>query len=78
LHRIFSLDTLANSIWVYDYDAATRNSANARSFFQDFARGRPDGSAVDAEGYLNCRHGGGCRARFAPNGPIDRVIEMPV
>jgi hypothetical protein len=36
----FFADTLANTIRGYDYDPATRNIANARSFFQDFARGR--------------------------------------
>src|SRR5437870_3557068 len=43
------------------------------------ARGLPDGSAVDAEGYLwNCRFFGGCIVRVAPDGQIDRVVEMPV
>ena len=77
--RMYFADTLANTIWVYDYDPATRNIANERPFFQDFARGRPDGSAVDVEGYLwNCRYGGAGIARIAPDGRIDRVVEMPV
>jgi sugar lactone lactonase YvrE len=34
---------------------------------------------MDAEGYLwNCRFFGGCIVRVAPDGQIDRVIEMPV
>ena len=34
---------------------------------------------MDTEGYLwNCRYGGGCIVRVAPDGKIDRVIEMPV
>ncbi len=34
---------------------------------------------MDAEGYLwNCRYYGGCIVRVAPDGKIDRVIEMPV
>ena len=33
---------------------------------------------MDAEGFLwNCRYGGGCVVRVAPNGAIDRVVEMP-
>jgi sugar lactone lactonase YvrE len=33
----------------------------------------------DAEGYLwNCRFFGGCIVRVAPDGKIDRVVEMPV
>ena len=40
---------------------------------------QPDGSCVDAEGYLwNCRFFGGCIVRVAPDGQIDRVVEMPV
>jgi sugar lactone lactonase YvrE len=78
LHLYFA-DTLANTIWAYDYDPGTRNIGNEQPFFQDFARGRPDGSTVDAEGYLwNGRYSGGCIVRVAPNGQIDRVIEMPV
>jgi sugar lactone lactonase YvrE len=79
-HRRFYFgDTLANTIWVYDYDAATGAIANERVFLQDFTRGLPDGSAVDAEGCLwNCRFFGGCIVRVAPDGQIDRVVEMPV
>ena len=33
---------------------------------------------VDREAYLwNCRYGGACIVRVAPDGAIDRVIEMP-
>jgi sugar lactone lactonase YvrE len=72
-------DTLANVVWSYDYDPATGAISGEEPFLKDFARGLPDGSTVDAEGYLwNCRFSGGCLVRVAPNGKIDRVIEMPV
>ena len=72
-------DTLQNVIWVYDYDAARGAIRNRRPFLQDFPRGMPDGSCVDAEGFLwNCRFYGKCVVRVAPDGKIDRVIEMPV
>ena len=72
-------DTLANVIREYDYDPATGAIANERPFLEGFARGLPDGSTVDAEGYLwNCRFFGGCIVRVAPDGKIDRVVEMPV
>jgi sugar lactone lactonase YvrE len=77
--RFYFGDTLANTIWAYDYDPATGTIANEISFFQDFDRGLPDGSTVDAEGYLwNCRYYGGCIVRVAPDGSVDRVVEMPV
>jgi len=72
-------DTLANTIWAYDYDLATVAIANERPFLQGFARGLPDGSTVDSEGYLwNCRFFGGCIVRVAPDGTIDHIVEMPV
>ena len=72
-------DTMKNTIWAYDYDAGAGSISGERVFFSDFPRGHPDGSAMDSEGYLwNCRFGGGCVVRVAPNGRVDRVIEMPV
>ena len=76
--RFYFADTLKNTVYVYDYDMATGSIGNERVFFAGFDRGSPDGSAVDSEGYLwNCRYGGGCIVRVAPDGTVDRVIEMP-
>jgi sugar lactone lactonase YvrE len=72
-------DTLDNVIWVYNYDPGSGSIGNQRTFLQGYPRGLPDGSCVDAEGYLwNCRFFGGCIVRVAPDGQIDRVVEMPV
>ena len=77
--RLYFGDTLANTIWAYDYDVASGTIENERPFFQGFSRGLPDGSTVDAEGYLwNCRFFGGCIVRVAPDGKVDRVVELPV
>jgi sugar lactone lactonase YvrE len=77
--RFYFGDTLDNIVWVHDYDPATGSIQNRRPFLQNFPRGLPDGSCVDAEGYLwNCRFFGGCIVRVAPDGQIDRVVEMPV
>jgi sugar lactone lactonase YvrE len=71
-------DSMANVIYQYDYDSQSGAISNERPFLAGFPRGAPDGSAMDAEGYLwNCRYGGGCVVRVAPDGAIDRVIEMP-
>lgn len=77
--RFYFGDSLANTIWAYDYDEATGAIANERPFLKDFPRGLPDGSTVDSNGYLwNCRFYGGCIVRVAPDGKLDRVVEMPV
>ncbi|MDR3512544.1 MAG: SMP-30/gluconolactonase/LRE family protein [Caulobacteraceae bacterium] len=39
----------------------------------------PDGSAVDAEGFLwNCQWGGSRIVRYAPDGGVDKVVPLPV
>jgi sugar lactone lactonase YvrE len=77
--RFYFADTLQNMVFVYDYDIAAGAISGERPFFAGFERGMPDGSAVDSDGCLwNCRHGGGCIVRVAPDGAIERVIEMPV
>ena len=41
--------------------------------------GTPDGSAIDAEGFLwNCQWGGWRSVRYAPDGRVDRVVATPV
>jgi sugar lactone lactonase YvrE len=74
----YSGDSLANEVRAYDFDLETGAIGNRRPFLSGFPRGLPDGSAVDAEGYLwNCRVEGGCIVRVAPDGAIDRVLEFP-
>lgn len=77
--RFYFGDSLRNCIWSYEYDSAAKSIRAERPFFEGFERGAPDGSAIDAEGYIwNCRYGGACIVRIAPDGKVDRVIEMPV
>jgi sugar lactone lactonase YvrE len=50
-----------------------------RVFSDEDLPGWCDGSAIDAEGCLwNARFGGSCLIRFAPDGRVDRRIELPV
>jgi sugar lactone lactonase YvrE len=72
-------DTLENEIRVYDYNKDSCAISNERPFLSGFDRGYPDGSAIDSAGYLwNCRFAGGCIVRLAPDGSVDRVVDMPV
>jgi sugar lactone lactonase YvrE len=77
--RFYTADTPIDELYVFDYDPATGRISGERPFLFGFGRGKPDGSATDSEGYLwNCRYGGKCIVRIAPDGRVDRLIEMPV
>ena len=67
-------------IWAYDLDTATGAISNKRVFAgPGSAPGLPDGSTVDAEGYVwSARWKGWCVARFAPDGTLDHTIEIPL
>jgi sugar lactone lactonase YvrE len=72
-------DTVTNEISVWDYDLSSGAISHKRPYFSGFDRGLPDGSAMDRDGYLwNARYGGACLVRVAPDGSVDRIIEMPV
>ena len=77
---MYFADSLAGEIWAYDYDTNTGAIASRRLFtsFSD-QPGMPDGSIVDAEGFLwNAQWNGHRVIRYRPDGAIDRVLEMPV
>jgi L-arabinonolactonase len=74
-------DTWAGEIWAYDYEIETGSVANRRTFAKvdTSMGGAADGSTVDAEGYLwNALVYDGRLIRYAPDGSVDRTIEMPV
>lgn len=80
--RIFYFqDTWSGEIWAYDYDQETGAVSNRRTFAKvDTSKGgAADGSTVDAEGYLwTALVYDGRLVRYAPDGSVDRIIEMPV
>ncbi|KKC39325.1 hypothetical protein WH87_03650 [Devosia epidermidihirudinis] len=74
-------DTPTRKIMQCATDPATGLPIGEWTLFADVSdhRGWPDGAVVDSEGYLwNARWGGNCVVRHAPDGSIDRVIEVPV
>lgn len=73
-------DSDAGVITAFDYDLGTGGLSAPRVFAQfDPARGTPDGATVDAEGFYWCAlYGGGCVLRLAPDGRIDRRVDLPV
>lgn len=72
---LYLADSLQQTIWAYETADLSRRWVFARTSGAAF----PDGAAVDAEGFLWNAHWGGWRiVRYAPDGSVDRVVEMPI
>jgi sugar lactone lactonase YvrE len=73
-------DTIAGTIRKVAIDPETGLPAGQWSEFVGTGHpGGPDGSVVDAEGFVwNARWGGSSVIRFAPDGRVDRVVKLPV
>ncbi|WP_461169386.1 SMP-30/gluconolactonase/LRE family protein [Arthrobacter sp. Z1-15] len=78
---LYFADTWTGLIRAYDYDPATGQASNRRTFatVDTSSGGAADGATVDAEGYLwQALVYGGKIIRYAPDGTVDRVIQTPV
>lgn len=77
--RFFFADTLANEIYVFDFDQGRQWIGNRRTIAAGFERGLPDGSCLDENDRLwNCRVGGGAAvAGFDGDGHLFGLIELP-
>jgi sugar lactone lactonase YvrE len=77
---MYFADTPKRMIWAFDFDLDAGAISNRRVFADLTANpGRPDGSTVDAEGFVwNCEFAGRRIVRYAPDGSVDRIVEMPV
>ena len=73
-------DSRRDKIWAADFDIDQGTISGERIFYEnDLTEGRPDGAAVDAEGYYWIAYVQGWRVmRIAPDGVVDRVIGLPV
>ena len=76
----YRADSFKQTIYAYDYDIETGAISNKRPFVSTANDpGLADGSTVDEEGYLwNAQIITGKVIRYAPDGTVDRAIEMPV
>jgi sugar lactone lactonase YvrE len=77
---LYFADSWQRAIWAFDFDIDAGAISNHRVFVDFKSRqGAPDGSCIDAEGFLwNAEFGGQCVARYAPDGRLDRTIGLPV
>lgn len=76
---MYFADTPHKRIFVFDYDLETGDVSNRRLFVEVGAEGGfPDGSTVDAEGFLwNAEWGGARVVRYTPDGRVDQVLPIP-
>ena len=73
----YFVDSAHSRIYAYAFDAKTGTLADRRVFAE--VAGRPDGLAVDAEGFVWCAiWDGWCLHRYAPDGRLDREVWLPV
>ena len=72
-------DSLLRTVFAYPFDPDSGELGTRRVFATVEAPAIPDGATVDRDGFVWCAHYDGWRVvRFAPDGRIDRVIELPV
>lgn len=78
--RFYFADTPERIIRAYDLDDADGRIANRHDLITiDGDSAYPDGSTVDADGFIwNAQWEGSRVVRYSPDGHIDRVIELPV
>lgn len=75
---MYYADSPAKQIYAYDYDIATGHASNERVLVE-VDKGVPDGLTVDSEGYIwNAQWGAWRVVRYAPDGSIDLILDMPV
>ncbi|SEF86422.1 SMP-30/gluconolactonase/LRE family protein [Bosea lathyri] len=73
-------DSAPGRIYAYDFDIREGTLGRRRIFAEiDRALGRPDGLAVDSEGFVWCAvWDGWCLHRYAPDGKLVREVRLPV
>ena len=76
---MYFADSLLYTIFAYDFDPVLGRMGEKRVFATTQAPGFPDGSTVDAEGFLwNAQFNAARIVRYASDGRIDRIIDLPL
>lgn len=76
---LYFTDSIARTIFAYDYNVPSGVVGNRRVFVQvPTSEGLPDGLTVDAEGYVwSAQWYGSCVVRYDPDGKVEWKIETP-
>jgi sugar lactone lactonase YvrE len=77
---MYFIDTVTHRIDAHPFDLASGSIGEPRAVVHiDSADGHPDGMCTDDEGSLwVALFGGGCVRRYAPDGRLDTVVQLPV
>jgi len=77
--RMYLVDSVARTIWSYDFDVASGTPGPRRVFVQlTEADGYPDGLCVDAQDHVWSAHWAGSRlTRYRSDGAKERTIAIP-
>jgi sugar lactone lactonase YvrE len=76
---LYHTDTPSQRIDRYHFDVETAAVSNRTTFALTGEGCFPDGSTVDAQGYLwNAQWGGSQVVRYTPGGEVDLVLPLPV
>lgn len=76
---LYFADSLHYRIYAHPYSAESGQMGEPQVFAESRPPAFPDGSAVDAEGFVwNAEFNGGRLLRYAPDGRLDCEIELPV
>lgn len=77
--KLYHADSPTHQIKIYDFDATTGTLSNGKIFVQTANHVEPDGSTIDADGFLwNAEWGGSRLVRYTPEGAENFVLNTPV
>jgi sugar lactone lactonase YvrE len=78
-HQMYFTDSMTRTIRRYAYDPRTGDMSGGKDFAINKGPGGPDGATVDAQGFVwSAQWGDGQVIRYAPDGAIDTIVELPV
>jgi len=77
---LYFADSSRHAIYAHDFDIDAGAIGPRRLFASTAGRpGVPDGATADAEGFVwSAQFDSGTLVRYAPDGRVDRIIEVPV